>query len=324
VGGTCVNTGCTPTKTMVASAQVAHYARNAAKWGVNAENIQVDLPAVLARKNRVVQLFRGGNEKKISDRKNLKLYRMQARFTGPHAVQVGDDVIESEKIFIDTGTRAEAAQIPGIESVAYLTNESIMELQQIPEHLMILGGGYIGLEFGQMFRRFGSRVTVIHRRGQLLAREDPEIANGLQKALEAEGIEFRMNANTTKAEKQGAQIVLTLASGAGTQTVTGTHVLCATGRRPNTDDLDERFGRVGAWRREGRPCVHAHLVQRLPNSVGEYHGGEKSIDRESVFAVFAFHRSAARARRRDRKRSTCLGAKAQNRLVSDGECFARH
>ena len=237
VGGTCVNTGCTPTKTMVASAQVAHYARNAAKWGVNAENIQVDLPAVLARKNRVVQLFRGGNEKKISDRKNLKLYRMQARFTGPHAVQVGDDVIESEKIFIDTGTRAEAAQIPGIESVAYLTNESIMELQQIPEHLMILGGGYIGLEFGQMFRRFGSRVTVIHRRGQLLAREDPEIANGLQKALEAEGIEFRMNANTTKAEKQGAQIVLTLASGAGWQTVTGTHVLCATGRRPNTDDL---------------------------------------------------------------------------------------
>jgi pyruvate/2-oxoglutarate dehydrogenase complex dihydrolipoamide dehydrogenase (E3) component len=237
VGGTCVNTGCTPTKTMVASAQVAYYARNAAKWGVKAENIQVDLPAVIARKNRVVQLFRGGNEKKIADRKNLKLYRLHARFTGPHTVQAGDEVIESEKIFIDTGTRAEPAPIPGIESVGYLTNESIMELQQIPEHLMILGGGYIGLEFGQMFRRFGSRVTVIHRRGQLLAREDPEIANGLQKALEAEGIEFRMNTNTTKVEKQGAQMTLTLASGGGTQTVTGTHLLCATGRRANTDDL---------------------------------------------------------------------------------------
>lgn len=237
LGGTCINTGCTPTKTMIASAQVAHYARNASRWGVRAENVRVDLPAVIERKNAVVQRFRGGHEKRIADHKTMRLYRNQARFAGPHAVQVGDETIESDKIFIDTGTRPTAPPVPGLENVDYLTNESIMELQQIPQHLIILGGGYIGLEFGQMFRRFGSRVTVIHIGDQLLAREDADIARELQKALEAEGIELHLNSSTTKVEKQGGQINITIQSGQQANTITGTHLLVATGRRPNTDDF---------------------------------------------------------------------------------------
>lgn len=274
VGGTCVNTGCTPTKTMIASAQVAHYARNAAKWGVTAANIQVDLPTVVARKNRVVQLFRGGNERKIADRQNLRLYRVHARFAGPHTVQVDDDMLESDKIFIDTGTRPESGNVPGLKSAGYLTNESIMELQQIPEHLVVLGGGYIGLEFGQMFRRFGSRVTVIHRGPQLVSREDPEIADGLQKALEAEGIEFHMNANTAKVERQGGQIALTLSSGGRAQTLTGSHILHATGRRPNTDDLGLEKAGI-AVDSKGYVKVNGRMETSVPGvwALGDVKGG---------------------------------------------------
>jgi len=243
LGGTCVNTGCTPTKTMIASAQVAHYARNGARWGVITENVRVDLPAIVAKKNAVVQIFRGGNERRVAERKTLRLYRKHARFTGPHTIQVDGETLESERIFIDSGTRPDCPNLPGLDSVGYLTNESIMELQEIPEHLLVLGGGYIGLEFGQMFRRFGSRVTVIHIGDQLLAREDADVATGLQKALEAEGIEFHLQAKSTKVEKQGSEITITVARGDRTITVTGTHVLCATGRRPNTADLDlERAG----------------------------------------------------------------------------------
>src|SRR5271170_1663552 len=206
LGGTCVNTGCTPTKTMVASAQVAHYARNAARWGVNASGVSVDLAAVIARKDAVVQHFRGGNQKQVDARRDLHLFRGQAKFLAPHKIQVGGDVLEGERIFINAGTRPEIPKLQGIDSVGYLTNESLMEITEIPEHLLVLGGGYIGLEFGQMFRRFGSRVTVIHRGGQLVQREDADIATSLQKALEAEGIEFRLNAQSTKVEKRNDAI----------------------------------------------------------------------------------------------------------------------
>src|SRR4029077_15960716 len=167
----------------------------------------------------------------------LRLYRSVARFLSPRQVQVGDEILESDKIFIDTGTRPVPPRIAGIDSVGYLTNESLMELQEIPEHLIMLGGGYIGLEFGQMFCRFGSRVTLIHRGGQLLSREDSDVAVALQKALEAEGIEFHLNANSTKVERQRTKIVLTVDSTGGSQTFRGSHLLAATGRVPNTDDL---------------------------------------------------------------------------------------
>lgn len=237
LGGTCVNTGCTPTKTMVASAQVAHYARNASRWGVEADNVRVDLPAVIARKNEVVLSFRSGHERRVEQRPNLHLYRGQARFIAPRKLRVGDDVLESERIFINVGTRPAAPPVHGLESSGYLTNESIMELQEVPEHLIVLGGGYIGLEFGQMFRRFGSRVTVIHNGDQILAREDSEISRELQKCIEADGVEFLLNANTTKVERQRDQIRVTVSMGGQTETISGTHILAATGRRPNTDDL---------------------------------------------------------------------------------------
>src|SRR5262249_22233831 len=156
------NTGCTPTKTMVASAQVAHYAREAKRWGVGTGAVSVDLPAVVARKEQIVRQWRSGVERKVEQRPKLHLLRGHARFVGPHRVRAGEQELESERIFIDTGTRPAIPPLEGLDGVGYLTNESILDLAELPGHLVVLGGGYIGLEFGQMFRRFGSRVTVVH------------------------------------------------------------------------------------------------------------------------------------------------------------------
>ena len=237
LGGTCINVGCTPTKTMVHRAQVAHYARNAARWGVNASNVSVDLAKIVAQKDEVVLSFRGGQQKQVDKRPNLRLYRGHARFVGPHQVKVGDDLLKSEKIFIDTGGRPNIPSLPGLENAPYLTNESIMQLTAVPEHLVVLGGGYIGLEFGQMFRRFGSRVTVIHTGKQIVPREDPEIAAELQKAMEAEGIQFLLNTHTARAENKNGAVTLSFETSASSSTITGSHLLIATGRGPNTDDL---------------------------------------------------------------------------------------
>ena len=237
LGGTCINTGCTPTKTMVHRAQIAYYARNAARWGVHAENVSVDLPAVVAQKDKVVMGFRGSKEKKIAEAPNPHFFAGHARFTGPHSVQVADAQLESEKIFINTGGRPALPKIPGLDPAATLTNESIMELEEIPEHLVILGGGYIGLEFGQMFRRFGSRVTILHNQSQILAREDSEIAAELQKILEGEGIEFYLNTDTTQVEQAKNAVNVSARSAQGTLKISGTHLLAAVGRVPNTNDL---------------------------------------------------------------------------------------
>src|SRR5499427_7870010 len=196
LGGTCINVGCTPTKTMVHRAQVAHYARNAARWGVNTSEVSVDLGKIVAQKEELVLSFRGGQQRRVDERKNIRLYRNRARFVAPHQLHVGNETIESEKIFINTGGRPSIPAIPGLRDVPFLTNESIMQLTEIPEHLLVLGGGYIGLEFGQMFCRYGSRVTIVHQGSQIVPREDPEIAAELQKALEAEGMELVLNART--------------------------------------------------------------------------------------------------------------------------------
>jgi pyruvate/2-oxoglutarate dehydrogenase complex dihydrolipoamide dehydrogenase (E3) component len=237
LGGTCINTGCTPTKTMVASAQVAHYARNAAKWGVRAGAVSVDLEKVVERKDRVVKQWRAGQERKVAERKNMHLYRGQARFSGPHRLRVGQDELESDRIFINTGARPDIPRLEGLERVDYLTNASIMGLRAVPEHLLILGGGYIGLEFGQMFRRFGSRVTIVHRDEHILPREDADVTDELQKVLEQEGIAFVLKANTTRVAGQNGQVELSVETKNGTATLRGSHLLVATGRRPNTDDL---------------------------------------------------------------------------------------
>ena len=237
LGGTCVNTGCTPTKTMVASAQVAHYARDAARWGVRANNVSVDLPAVVARKNNIVQSARDSIQKGIDQRPNIRLVRGHARFVAPHQIQVGTETFESAKIFIDTGTRPRIPKIPGIDFAPFLTNASVMELLQVPKHLIILGGGYIGLEFGQMFRRFGSEVTIVHTGQRLMPAEDEDIVKELQKTLEGEGISFQLSSRTTRIENRAGEILLEMDTPRGQQALSGSHLLVATGRTPNTDDL---------------------------------------------------------------------------------------
>jgi pyruvate/2-oxoglutarate dehydrogenase complex dihydrolipoamide dehydrogenase (E3) component len=272
LGGTCINTGCSPTKTMVHRAQVAYYARNAARWGVNASNVAVDLPKIVAQKDQVVRGMREGQEKQTAKRPKIKLYREHARFTSAHQLKVGDEVLESERIFINTGGRPYVPDIPGLASVPYLTNESAMQLMSVPRHLLILGGGYIGLEFGQMFRRFGSSVTIIHTGTQLVAQEDPEVVAELQKTLEAEGITFLLNARTTQVKANGGQITLNVDPGA--REVSGSHLLLATGRVPNTDALD--LEKAGVRRdKKGYVEVNGRLETNVPGiwALGDVKGG---------------------------------------------------
>ena len=274
LGGTCINVGCTPTKTMVHRAQVAHYARSAARWGVQVSGVAVDLPKIVAQKDEVVLSFRGGLERRVEQRKNLRRYRSRARFVGPHQVQVGEEIIESEKIFINTGGRPSIPAIPGLREVPFLTNESIMQLDTVPEHLLILGGGYIGLEFGQMFRRFGSRVTIIHRGLQIVPREDPEIAAELQKALQGEGLEFVLNAQSETVGGKDGHITLSARVAAGTLEFNGSHLLVATGRVPNTDDLGLEKAGV-ATNKDGSVKVNARLETNVPGvwALGDCNGG---------------------------------------------------
>ena len=274
LGGTCINTGCTPTKTMVASAQVAYYARNAARWGVRINDASVDLPAVVARKNQVVQGFRDAIQRRIDARPTITLVRAHARFTGPHQVEAGGETFESEKIFIDTGTRPEIPKITGMDSIPFLTNATIMELLEVPQHLLVLGGGYIGLEFGQIFRRFGSRVTIIHKGERILPREDPDITRELQKALEAEGVEFALGAATTRVENRSGEIVLTYGAKPGPKTISGSHLLVATGRKPNTDDLSLDKAGVATDAR-GYIKVNGRLETSVPGvwATGDVKGG---------------------------------------------------
>lgn len=274
LGGTCINVGCTPTKTMVWRAQVAHYARNAARWGVHVSGVAVDLAKIVAQKDEVVLSFRGGLERRVDERKNLRLYRTRARFVAPHRVQVGEEIIESEKIFINTGGRPGIPAIPGLRDVPFLTNESIMQLTTIPEHLLILGGGYIGLEFGQMFRRYGSRVTIIHNGAQIVPREDPEIAAELQKALEGEGLEFILNARTEAVRGKDGRITLCSRVAAGALELNGSHLLMATGRVPNTDDLGLEKAGI-ATSKDGSVKVNARLETNVPGvwALGDCKGG---------------------------------------------------
>src|SRR5574337_873372 len=234
LGGTCINTGCTPTKTMVASAQVAHYARNAARWGVRTGEVSVDLPRIVARKDKIVQSFRSGQQRKVDQRKTLRLYRGLARFVGPHRIAVGEEELDGERIFVNTGTRPEIPRIEGLDETAYLTNASIMELSELPEHLLVLGGGYIGLEFGQMFRRFGSQVTIIQRGVQLLSREDDDVAEAVTDILREDGVEVLLKTTLLHAEQlDDGHIQLTVLTPQGERVLTGSHVLAAAGRVPN-------------------------------------------------------------------------------------------
>ncbi len=250
LGGTCVNDGCIPTKTLIASARTAHVARAAAQYGVTIGGpVGVDMAAVKARKDRVVDQSIDGLTKWLTDMPNLTLLWGHARFVGPHAVEVssasGKQVIEAPKIFINVGGRAVLPDWPGVQDVKVLTNTSMMEMDQLPEHLIVVGGSYIGLEFAQMYRRFGSRVTVIEYGDRLIAREDPDVSREVQAILEREGVKFHLGVRCAKvAPVHGsARIRIALNSNGAAHEVEGSHLLAAVGRRPNTDDLGlERAG----------------------------------------------------------------------------------
>jgi len=243
VGGTCVNEGCTPTKTIVASGRVAYLARRAADYGVHTGPISIDLRKVWERKRNIVDKFRNGVRSRIEKAANLDLIFGDARFTGPKTVEVrSKDAVQrslsAKYIFINAGTRASRPRLDGLDDVPALDNASIMELDIVPDHLLILGGGYIGLEFGQLFRRFGSRVTIIQSAGQLLTREDPDIAGEVGKILQQDGVEVLLKARAIHVRQVDRSIQLEVQQHGTSTTLAGSHLLVATGRTPNSDTLN--------------------------------------------------------------------------------------
>ena len=238
-GGTCVNNGCIPTKTMVASARAAHVARRAADYGVRiGGDITVDMKAVKARKDHVVAHSIEGLTKWLHVHKGVEIVLGHARFVGPHAVEVDGRRLEAPQIFINVGGRASLPDWPGLDSVPVLTNSSIMAIDFLPPHLTVVGGSYIGLEFAQMYRRFGSEVTVLEYADRLIAREDEEVSAEVGKILEREGVKFHLGVRDARVAPDGAGVRITFKTGGANQLVTGSHLLVAVGRRPNTDDLD--------------------------------------------------------------------------------------
>ena len=250
-GGTCVNTGCMPTKTMVASAYAAHLARRAADYGVSiGGDISVDMRRVHERAQAVASNSRGGVERWMRGLKQGQVFQGHGRFLSADTVAVGDEQLTAPRIFIDVGGRALVPPLPGLDRVPFLTNSSIMEVDYLPEHLLIMGGSYVGLEFAQMFRRFGSRVTVIERSAHLLPREDPEVATAVREILAAEGVVFETGADCLEVEGSPGHIVVSASCGAGRRRFEGSHLLLAVGRQPNTDDLGlEQAGVVRDQRR---------------------------------------------------------------------------
>ncbi|PWT73536.1 MAG: FAD-containing oxidoreductase [Proteobacteria bacterium] len=237
-GGTCVNNGCIPTKAMVASAYAAHLARRAVEYGVQvSDEVKVDMKRVKARKDEISGRSNQSVEKWMRTTTGITVFQGHARFTGPETVAVGTDNLSAERIFVNVGGRPTVPSMPGIDGVAYLTNESMMDVDYLPEHLVIVGGSYIGLEFGQMFRRFGSRVTIIEMMPRLISKEDEDVSAAVQHIFEREGIEVRVNAKCLSAERNGDGIAVGVSCEQGSPRVAGSHLLLAVGRVPNTKDL---------------------------------------------------------------------------------------
>ena len=234
-GGTCVNNGCIPTKSLVASAKAIHTARRASDFGFSTGTVTVDMKRVKARKDGIVAQSSSGVESWLRGMKNGTVYQGHARFEGPRTVRVGDEQLEADKIFINVGARATAPSVPGLDRTPYLTNSGMMSVDFLPAHLLILGGSYIGLEFGQMYRRFGSQVTIIERSDRVIAREDADISDSIRKILEEEDIEVLTGVEIAEAAGRDGEITVKLNGKPGA--ITGSHLLVAVGRVPNTDDL---------------------------------------------------------------------------------------
>jgi pyruvate/2-oxoglutarate dehydrogenase complex dihydrolipoamide dehydrogenase (E3) component len=236
LGGTCTNVGCTPTKTMIASARAAHVARTAGRLGVRVPSVEVDLGAVVDRKDAIVARWRAGVQARLDGAgERLTLVRGQARFVGPRRVEIGGQIHEAAVVVINVGARPVVPPIDGLDRVRSLDNHTVMQLREVPRHLVILGGGYIGCEFGQMFRRFGARVTIVDRGEHLLGREDPDVSAEVEKVFRSEGIELRLGVKVERISGGAGGEIAVHVSGGGE--VRGSHLLVAVGRRPNTDDL---------------------------------------------------------------------------------------
>jgi len=242
LGGTCINYGCTPTKTMVASARAAHVARTAGRLGVHSEPVRIDLPAIVARKDAMVRQWREGVEGRLAAAgERLRVLNGHGRFTGEREIEIAGARYRGEIVVINTGVRPAAPDVEGLAALPWLDNRRIMELTELPGHLIVLGGGYIGCEFAQMFRRFGSAVTVVQRGPHLLDREDPDVSEALEGVFRSEGIELVLGARVRRAAAHQRDLVIVLEDG---RKIAGSHLLAAVGRRPNTDDLGCERGNV--------------------------------------------------------------------------------
>ncbi len=279
VGGTCINVGCTPTKTMVASGRVAYLARRAKDYGVNAGRVTVDMRGVLKRKRGVVESFRNYGQKTLEKTANVELIFGEARLKDTKCVVVelrrgGTRELEGKRIVINTGGRPAVPPIEGLDRVPFLDSTSIMELTELPGHLIVLGGGYIGLEFCQMFRRFGARVTIVNRDLRLILREDPDVSAEVEKILKEDGIEVLNSAQVTRVEKSGAGVRVLLQSREGAKKISGSHLLLALGRVPNSDRLN--LGAAGVQTDKlGYIEVNARLETNIPGiyAIGDVKGG---------------------------------------------------
>jgi pyruvate/2-oxoglutarate dehydrogenase complex dihydrolipoamide dehydrogenase (E3) component len=281
VGGTCINVGCTPTKTMIASARLAYLARRAADYGIRTGPISVDLARVRQRKRDIVASWRDGSQARIDTTDGVDLLFGEARFSGPKSIDVSMNdggsrkLTTSRYLFINTGDRPSAPPVAGLDQVPALDSTSIMELDSVPEHLLVLGGGYVGLEFGQMLRRFGSRVTIVQRGKQLLAREDADVAEAVAEILREDGVQILLQTHAVRVEGSDDAIALTVRMGDGTaHTLHGSHLLVAAGRRPNTDALKLSAAGIETDER-GYIRVNSRLETNVPGiyALGDVKGG---------------------------------------------------
>ena len=279
IGGTCINYGCTPTKTMYNSARVAYLSRRSVDFGVHSSAVTVNMSEVRARKQGIVDSFRDGGLRSIEKTANLDLLKGEASFTGPHSIEVrlnggGEQLITADKIFINTGGRPSAPRLEGLDGIPYLDSTSIMELDELPEHLLVMGGGYIGLEFGQMFRRYGSRVTIVHRGTRLLTREDPDVADQIAEILREDGITVLLDSEVTRVSRAAETITLNARTQQGDVTLNGSHLLVAIGRTPNTERLNLQHAGVETSDR-GFVKVNERLETNVPGiyALGDVNGG---------------------------------------------------
>jgi pyruvate/2-oxoglutarate dehydrogenase complex dihydrolipoamide dehydrogenase (E3) component len=273
-GGTCVNTGCVPTKTLVASAYAAHLARRGREYGVALDGaIGIDMPRVKARADAVSANARANVEKWLRGMSGCTVIRDHARFEGPDAIRVGDEILTASRIFINVGGRAAVPDMPGVREVPYLTNSSVLALDRVPDHLVVVGGSYIGLEFAQMYRRFGAKVTVVEMAPRLIAREDEDVSDAIRTILSEEGVTVRTKAECIAFKPLPEGVAVAVACTSGEPEIAASHVLLAVGRRPNTDDLD--LARAGvATDARGYITVDESLATTVPGiwALGDCNG----------------------------------------------------